>query len=102
MGIEVKGPFEDIQYAEPLIDEYRQSYSLSALAKIYGCEEKASDLLDMYCAKQGWKFKDAREHIWRMPAQAVARYAELHLHEFSWRIAWVLNALSVQHLGKLS
>ena len=77
MGIEVKGPFEDIQYAEPLIDEYRQSYSLSALAKIYGCEEKASDLLDMYCAKQGWKFKDAREHIWRMPAQAVARYAEL-------------------------
>lgn len=77
MGMEVNGSFEDIQYAEPLIDEYRQSYSLSALARIYGCKEKASTMLEDYCVQQGWKFKDPREHIWKMPSQAVKFYAEL-------------------------
>lgn len=77
MGIHVAGPYEDVQFAEPLLDEYRQTYSLSALAKEYGEEEKASGLLDEYCNQQGWKFKDAREHVWKMPAKVVAKYAEL-------------------------
>ena len=77
LGIPVKGKYEDIQFAEPLIDEYRKSFSLSNLAGIYACPEKATGVLERYCDEQGWKYKDAREHIWKMPAQVVGQYAEL-------------------------
>lgn len=76
-GLTVGGRCEDVQFAEPLLNEYRTSYSLGALSKLYGVQEKASDLLKRYCDEQGWYYKDPREHIWKMPASVVARYAEL-------------------------
>ncbi len=75
--ISVAGSWNDVQYAEPLLDEYRTSYSLSALAKTYGLAPKASTELEEYCDAKGWKYKDAREHIYKMPADVVRRYAEL-------------------------
>lgn len=77
-GIKVNGRLHDIQYAEPLLDEYRQSYSLGKLAPYYGCQEKAAGLLEEFAASRGMKFKrDVRELIYKMPSTAVARYAEV-------------------------
>lgn len=74
----VNGLYNDVQYAEPLLDEYRRSYSLRALANNYGLEEKATALLEAYCAEQGWvvtKEKSAAAYIWMMPAEVVRKYA---------------------------
>lgn len=76
-GVEVNGTLHDVQYAEPLLNEYRQSYSLGVLAPAYGCQEKASGLLENYADAQGWKYKDARALIYKMPSTLVAKYAEL-------------------------
>ena len=72
-GIEVGGELHDIQYAEPLLDEYRRSYSLDAIARHYGFGGKRTDVLADYCKKQGWKGKPIK-HIWRMPAHVAAEY----------------------------
>lgn len=77
MGFTVNGQIHDVQYAEPLINEYRPSYSLSTLAKLYGCEEKATNTLSDYCDSVGWSYNDARALIWKMPTRIVKRYAEL-------------------------
>lgn len=75
--VTVKGKIEDVQFAEPLLNEYRSSYSLKALSQIYNVQEKATGLLERYCDKMNWKYKDARAHIWKMPSDVVAKYAEL-------------------------
>lgn len=77
MGIPVNGYYDDIQYAEPLLDEYRSSYSLAALAKIYNCQEKATGILEAQCVAMGLDPKNPRKHIWQMPASVVAKYAEV-------------------------
>lgn len=79
-GVTVGGKWNDVQYAEPLLDEYRTSYSLAALAKHYELTPKASGVLEHYCAAQGWKTSKEcppQAHIWRMPSDVVRRYAEL-------------------------
>lgn len=63
----------DVQYAEPLLDEYARSYSLSKLADKYSAEEKKTDILDKYCEEMNWK-GDARKHIWKMPSALVGEY----------------------------
>lgn len=78
--IKVRGDYDDVQLAEPLLNEYRSSYSLEALANIYGKEAKASKILEDYCAEQGWpvtKSTPAQSYIYKMPADVVRRYAEL-------------------------
>ena len=73
-GFEVNGKYHDVQYAEPLLDEYRRSYSLKSLAEKYYLKAKQSSVLDRYAATMGWKGKGI-EHIWRMPEKVAREYA---------------------------
>lgn len=80
MGWQINGQCHDIQIAEPLLNEYRPSYSLEALAKIYKKEAKATAYLEEYCKQSGWsvsKETPAVSYIWRMPAHAAEHYAKL-------------------------
>lgn len=79
-GWVINGQCHDIQIAEPLLNEYRPSYSLAALAKTYSKEAKATEFLEKYCSAQGWsmtKETPAVSYIWRMPASAAEHYAKL-------------------------
>ena len=79
-GIPVAGQCHDVQYAEPLLNEYAYSYSLDSLAAVHGEEAKATDLLQQYCDTVGWKTSKEtppQAYIWRMPSAAVKKYAEL-------------------------
>lgn len=75
----VGGPLDDVQLAEPLLDEYRRSYALNNLAKAYDLDGKKSRVLEEYCETMGWKYDNNRHkavtHIWRMPARIAAEYA---------------------------
>jgi DNA polymerase I-like protein with 3'-5' exonuclease and polymerase domains len=79
-GIQVQGPFRDIQVAEPLLDENRPKsggYSLDVLAKDYLGEEEGKDenLMDAFAKEQGWRGKSV-QYLWRMPPEFVGPYAE--------------------------
>lgn len=69
----------DIQYVEPLLDEYARSYSLENLAKKYGVGEKKIDLIGEYCSSHNFK-GEPRQHIWKMPSTVVAPYVMGDLH----------------------
>jgi len=73
-GTPVNGPKNDVQYAEPLLDEYKRSYSLSSLAKTYRLKDKQTNILEDYANVMGWKGK-AIKHIWRMPEKVARAYA---------------------------
>ena len=47
----------DILYAEPLLDEYRYSYSLNSLAQKYLLKSKKTNVLEDYHITMGWKGK---------------------------------------------
>jgi DNA polymerase I-like protein with 3'-5' exonuclease and polymerase domains len=79
-GVPVKGPFLDIQVAEPLIDENRLSYSLDSLAKKYLDEGKEEDLLRQACKRRGWKGAP-QAHIWALPPKLVGPYAEADVRQ---------------------
>jgi DNA polymerase I-like protein with 3'-5' exonuclease and polymerase domains len=72
--VKIEGPFHDIQIAEPLIDENKRSYSLNNLAKQYLGETKTTDQLDEICKKNKWRGAP-QQHLWRMPADIVGKYA---------------------------
>jgi DNA polymerase I-like protein with 3'-5' exonuclease and polymerase domains len=72
-GYEVGGKYNDVQYAEPLLDEYARSYSLKALAKKYTVSGKKTDVLENYNNIMGWKGKPI-ENIWRMPESVAGEY----------------------------
>lgn len=75
--LEVNGPIDDVQIAEPLIDENRGSYSLNSLGEKYLQQGKESDEILDYCRQQGWSTgvkSTGREHLWRMPQEIVAKY----------------------------
>lgn len=74
-GHTINGHWHDVQFAEPLLDEYRRSYSLASLALKYTDNVKHSDILVKYCEKMGWKEKDPGAYIWKMPSEVVAEYA---------------------------
>lgn len=75
LGINVQGPFYDIQVAEPLIDENKLTYSLDSLAKQYLGEQKNEVLLRQACNdfKLGGK---PQQHIWRLDPKYTGYYAE--------------------------
>jgi len=78
--IPVKGTIDDVQWAEPLLDEYRSSYSLNSLAEKYLEREKIPDGIAEYCVQQGWikqGAKGAINHLWRVPYNVVRPYAEM-------------------------
>lgn len=70
------GALHDVQIAEPLLDEYRYSYDLDSLARIYGKEAKATAYIQTYCDQHGLKGAP-QSHIWRMPSSVVSYYAKL-------------------------
>jgi len=72
-GITVKGKYDDVQLAEPLLDEYARSYSLENLAKKYSVNRKLTKVLDDYNTIMGWQGK-AITNIWRMPAKVAEEY----------------------------
>ena len=77
-GVNVPGPIYDVQLAEYLIDENRQTYKLDSLAEKYLGERKLSDkLVRAAMEKFGVAEKEAMSHIWRMAAEDVSAYAKL-------------------------
>jgi DNA polymerase I-like protein with 3'-5' exonuclease and polymerase domains len=77
-GIEVKGPLLDVQYADPLLDEYCRSYSLDAIAKRRLGESKETSLVYQWCADAygGAANGAQRSNLWRTPSELVGPYAE--------------------------
>lgn len=101
----------DVQYAEPLLDEYRRSYSLASLAQAHTTEIKKSYVLEEYNAMMGWKGK-AISNLYRMPADVVNEYVisdvTLPLHIFKKQRAqleleglWGLYQLETQLIPSL-
>jgi DNA polymerase I-like protein with 3'-5' exonuclease and polymerase domains len=75
-GVEVTGPFYDVQVAEPLLDENRRMYNLDSLSMEYLGEGKDETLMEQYCEALGLKGKP-QGHLWRMPPKFVGPYAEV-------------------------
>jgi len=80
-GVVVQGPFIDVQYAEPLLDEHRRSYALGALSETYlGTQGKgeAEAALYEWCALAygGSPERKQAGNIWRAPPALVGPYAE--------------------------
>jgi DNA polymerase I-like protein with 3'-5' exonuclease and polymerase domains len=72
-GVKVRGPFYDVQVAEPLLDENRFTYSLETLAQKYlGAHKVEHTLSDWMIQAFGRMDKDA---IWKAPSDIVAPYA---------------------------
>lgn len=72
------GQCRDVQWAEPLLDEYRHSYSVDSLAKFYGLELKKYDKPNQFALAHGMSkslHEDVRSHLWKMPAKVVEEYA---------------------------
>lgn len=74
-GVDVPGPYWDIQIAEPLIDENQRSFTLDNQGlKYLGVGKKKSAMEDWANASYG-KERDQRKNIYRIPPQLVAPYA---------------------------
>jgi DNA polymerase I-like protein with 3'-5' exonuclease and polymerase domains len=73
-GIKVQGILNDIQVAEPLIDEYAMSYSLDALGYKYLKRGKAKTLIDLKCEELGLKGPSVT-HLYRFKAKDAEEYA---------------------------
>lgn len=65
--------FFDVQYAEALLDESADSYSLNNISKRYGIGEKDEGLLQKAAAAFG---VDPKGGLWRLPARFVGPYGE--------------------------
>ena len=74
-GVWVKGPIEDVQIAEPLLDENAMSYSLDVLAKKYTGEGKLNSMLSDWGDKYFGKGK-TKSYMKYLPAYFVGPYAE--------------------------
>lgn len=77
-GVHFPNRLEDVQVAEPLINENRESYSLDSLAQIYGFEGKSDEKIRQYC-KIAFKSKEYGADIWRCPWFLVKEYLEADL-----------------------
>jgi len=73
-NFKVNGKLHDIQIAEPLLDEYRTSYSLDSLAKDYLGKEKFKTEIEEFCQENNLK-GDPRKHLYLMPYEMVRKYA---------------------------
>jgi DNA polymerase I-like protein with 3'-5' exonuclease and polymerase domains len=73
-GVEVGGPWYDIQIAEPLLDENKLSYSLESIAWDYLGEGKVTTDLDKFLVDNFGK-KNPKSNIWRAPGDIVRPYA---------------------------
>jgi DNA polymerase I-like protein with 3'-5' exonuclease and polymerase domains len=75
-GIQVEGPFHDIQVAEPLLNENAGAYSLEAIAQKRLQRGKTEDGMNAYIRQHfGAKAGKEKSFIWKCPAHIVAEYA---------------------------
>lgn len=75
-GFKINGNLHDIQIAEPLICEYRDSFSLDNLGKTYLNRKKEKTLIDEFCKEHNLK-GDSRKHLYLMPYETVQEYAKV-------------------------
>lgn len=75
-GIQVEGPFYDVQVAEPLLDENRGVYNLESLGQVRLGMGKESNGMYQYI-RDHFGAKPGKEggYIWRCPASVVDPYA---------------------------
>jgi DNA polymerase I-like protein with 3'-5' exonuclease and polymerase domains len=73
-NINVNGPYVDVQIAEPLIDENRNSYALGSLAWKYLKEWKTEELLNEAARIHG--YKNPKAELYRLHSKYVGQYAE--------------------------
>lgn len=74
-GVQVAGPFYDVQVAEPLLDETRLTYSLESIAQHHLGEGKREDAMSAWLS-QAYGPHNVKGNIWRAPATLVGPYAE--------------------------
>jgi DNA polymerase I-like protein with 3'-5' exonuclease and polymerase domains len=75
LGVHVGGPKYDIQIAEWLLDEEKDSYSLNALCLQYLGKTKSEDKLKIAAERMGIKESKIKENLWQMHVNDVAEYA---------------------------
>jgi DNA polymerase-1 len=76
VGFPLVTSYHDVLLAEPLIDEWRSSYSLDAVARYHLGEGKVEDRLNEAAEAMDLKPKEVKSNLWRMPADWVGAYAE--------------------------
>jgi len=76
-GYTINGKIADVQFAEPLIDEAADSFSLKSLTKKYLGEEsqKRTDLIENWCIDHGI-YENFGGHIHELPLSIVTEYAK--------------------------
>lgn len=74
VGVDFVGPIEDVQTAEPLLDENRFSYDLNSIAKDRVGRGKNDDAMVEFLKTHFGK-KDPKANIWRAPPEVVGPYA---------------------------
>lgn len=103
LGLQYNGKLHDIQYAEPLLDEYAYSYSLESLAVKYKLQGKNTSEIQSFCERNGLKGKP-QEHLYLMPYELVRNYAKqdavlpLQIFEFQKSALQEQNLYSVYDL----
>lgn len=77
-GVNVAGPFIDVQYAEPLLNEHLFSYNLDTIAERHLGEHKVDEVLYdwLYRAYGGAKGRKQAANIYRAPVALAGPYAE--------------------------
>ena len=76
-GIKVNGFIHDIQVAEPLLDQYKFSYSLEALAQYYKVPGKQTVNIEAEAARidpTHKSYKHPQELLWLMSSKTVGEY----------------------------
>lgn len=74
-GVDVAGPFYDVQVAEALLDENANGYSLEDISQRRLGKGKTTDALAEW-ALAAYGNKNFRAEIWRSPSNLVGPYAE--------------------------
>lgn len=75
-GVEVEGPYYDVQIAEPLLDENRLSYSLEALSQSWLGEGKQENVMREWMLRAFGNEQNIKGNIYRAPPVVVGPYAE--------------------------
>jgi DNA polymerase I-like protein with 3'-5' exonuclease and polymerase domains len=74
-GIEIPGPYYDVQIAEPLIDENQRSFALDRLGFKYAGTGKEKSEMEDWLNRTYGKDNNQRKNIYRCPPELVAPYA---------------------------
>lgn len=76
-GVQIQGPFYDVQVAEPLLDENKFSYSLETLSQErLGIGKDEAAMCEYIRQHFGAKVGKEKSYIWKCPAEIIAPYAK--------------------------